>query len=107
MEDPLYQDGDDPTPAHGALTRLTVHDARTGRPIAQYAYPLEPLFVAPPTGSTDTNGVSDLVALGHDRFLLPGCSKATPNRTTPSASDKRDGGVRAGRLACVSRELAY
>ncbi|MEU1514829.1 esterase-like activity of phytase family protein [Streptomyces sp. NPDC005811] len=70
MEDPLYQDGDDPTPSHGALTRLTVHDARTGRPVAQYAYPLEPLFATPPTGSTDTNGVSDLVALGHDRFLL-------------------------------------
>ncbi|MEU0407707.1 esterase-like activity of phytase family protein [Streptomyces griseorubiginosus] len=70
MEDPLYQDGDDPNPDHGALTRLTVHDARTGRPIAQYAYPLEPLFATPPAGSTDTNGVSDLVALGHDRFLL-------------------------------------
>ncbi|WP_405723242.1 esterase-like activity of phytase family protein [Streptomyces sp. NBC_01537] len=70
MEDPLYQDGDDPTPAHGALTRLTVHDARTGLPTAQYAYPLEPLFATPPDGSTDTNGVSDLVALGHDRFLV-------------------------------------
>ncbi|WP_329312270.1 esterase-like activity of phytase family protein [Streptomyces sp. NBC_01262] len=70
MEDPLYQDGDDPTPAHGALTRLTLHDARTGLPTAQYAYPLEPLFATPPDGSTDTNGVSDLVALGNDRFLV-------------------------------------
>ncbi|MFF7985990.1 esterase-like activity of phytase family protein [Streptomyces sp. NPDC007901] len=70
MEDPLYQDGDDPTPEHGALTRITVHDARTGLPLAQYAYPLEPLFATPPTGSTDTNGVSDIVALGHDRFLI-------------------------------------
>jgi 3-phytase len=70
MEDPLYQDGDDPTPAHGALTRLTVHDARTGLPTAQYAYPLESLFATPPDGSTDTNGVSDLVALGNDRFLV-------------------------------------
>ncbi|KKD05939.1 esterase-like activity of phytase family protein [Streptomyces sp. WM6386] len=70
MEDPLYQDGDDPTPEHGALTRITVHDARTGQPLSQYAYPLEPLFAATPAGSTDTNGVSDLVALGHDRFLV-------------------------------------
>jgi len=70
MEDPLYQDGDDPTPDHGALTRITVHDARTGLPGAQYAYPLEPLFATPPAGSTDTNGVSDLVALGDDRFLV-------------------------------------
>lgn len=70
MEDPLYQDGDDPTPDHGALTRLTVHDSRSGQPLAQYAYPLEPLFATPPAVSTDTNGVSDLVALGHDRFLV-------------------------------------
>ncbi|MCX4909206.1 esterase-like activity of phytase family protein [Streptomyces sp. NBC_00878] len=70
MEDPLYQDGDVPTPEHGALTRITVHDSRTGRPLAQYAYPLQPLFATPPAGSTDTNGVSDLVALGNDRFLV-------------------------------------
>ncbi|WP_328782971.1 esterase-like activity of phytase family protein [Streptomyces canus] len=70
MEDPLYQDGDDPTPEHGALTRITVHDARTGQPLAQYAYPLAPLFATPPAGSTDTNGVSDIVALDRDRFLV-------------------------------------
>ncbi|MFF0089221.1 esterase-like activity of phytase family protein [Streptomyces canus] len=70
MEDPLYQDGDDPTPEHGALTRITVHDARTGQPLAQYAYPLEPLFATPPAGSADTNGVSDIVALDRDRFLV-------------------------------------
>ncbi|MDQ0596031.1 hypothetical protein QF037_000376 [Streptomyces canus] len=70
MEDPLYQDGADPTPEHGALARITVHDAGTGQPLAQYAYPVEPLFAVPPAGSTDTNGVSDLVALGHDRFLV-------------------------------------
>ncbi|WP_329443120.1 esterase-like activity of phytase family protein [Streptomyces canus] len=70
MEDPLYQDGDDPTPEHGALTRITVHDARTGQPLSQYAYPLEPLFATPPAGSTDTNGVSDIVALDRDRFLV-------------------------------------
>lgn len=40
LEDPLYQDGDDPTPEHGALTRITVHDTRTGQPRSQYAYPL-------------------------------------------------------------------
>ncbi|ELP69809.1 esterase-like activity of phytase family protein [Streptomyces turgidiscabies] len=70
MEDPLYQDGDDPTPEDGALTRVTVHDARTGQPLAQYAYPLEPLFATPPAGGTDTNGVSDIVSLGRDRFLV-------------------------------------
>jgi 3-phytase len=70
MEDPLYQDGADPTPEHGALTRITVHDANTGLPLAQYAYPLEPLFATPPAGGTDTNGVSDIVSLGHDRFLV-------------------------------------
>lgn len=31
---------------------------------------MEPLFAATPAGSTDTNGVSDITALGHDRFLV-------------------------------------
>ncbi len=67
MEDPLYQDGADPTPAAGADVRVTEHDACTGLPVAPYAYPLQPLFEASPAGST--NGMTDLVALGGGRFL--------------------------------------
>jgi len=71
MEDPLFQDGADPTPAAGALTRVTRYDPRTGLPAAQYAYPLSPFFTELPAGdTTDTNGVSDLLALGDGRFLV-------------------------------------
>lgn len=69
MEDPLRQDGPNPTTQVGALTRITEYDA--GRPVAQYAYPLEPLFTEPrEPGSASTNGLSDLVALGGGRFLM-------------------------------------
>lgn len=71
MEDPLRQDGPNPTATAGALTRITEYDAATGRPVAQYAYPLEKLFAQPAEpASTDTNGLSDLVALGGGRFLV-------------------------------------
>ncbi|MFI5954482.1 esterase-like activity of phytase family protein [Cryptosporangium sp. NPDC051539] len=68
MEDPLRQDGPNPTTAHGALTRITRY--QDDEPVAQYAYPLEPLFLEPrEAGRADTNGLSDLVALGNGRFL--------------------------------------
>jgi hypothetical protein len=70
MEDPLYQDGTDPTATSGALSRVTRYDAQTGRPVAQYAYPIEPLFATPPAGSTDTNGVSEALALGGGKLLV-------------------------------------
>ena len=68
MEDPLYQDGEDPALDRGALVRITRHDATTALPVAQYAYRLQPLFEAGPAGST--NGLSDLVSLGGSRFLM-------------------------------------
>lgn len=71
MEDPLYQDGIDPTPTTGALTRVTRYDGRTLKPVAQYAYPVEKLFQTPPsTDSTATNGVSEALALGGGRLLI-------------------------------------
>jgi hypothetical protein len=67
MEDPLYQDGTDPTAQHGALVRFTAYDTARGLPVAQYAYPLSPLFE--PGAADATNGVSDIAALGGGRFL--------------------------------------
>jgi len=70
-EEPLLQDGPNPTTEAGGLTRVTEYDAGSGRPVAQYAYPLEPLFAEPgEPDATDTNGLSDLVALGGGRFLM-------------------------------------
>ncbi|TQS47146.1 esterase-like activity of phytase family protein [Cryptosporangium phraense] len=68
MEDPLLQDGPNPTARAGALTRVTRYTGDA--PDAQYAYPLEPLFLAPREADRSaTNGLSDLVALGGGRFL--------------------------------------
>lgn len=64
MEDPGYNDGDPPDRAHGALTRITKFDVETRRPVAQYAYPLEP------AASGEFNGLSDLVALSDTAFLV-------------------------------------
>lgn len=71
MEDPLQQDGADPTPAAGSLTRVTEFGARTRLPVAQYAYPLSKFFTQlAPGDTTDTNGVSDVLALGGGKLLV-------------------------------------
>lgn len=73
LETSLEQDPPPPTVEHGSYSRITVHD-RAGTPIAQYAYPVEPVFAAPnpPTGY-HANGVSSLVAYDEhnpNRFLV-------------------------------------
>lgn len=57
LEAPLLQDGPAPTAAAGAPIRLTVQ-ARSGPVLAQYAYPVEPVF-APGDGD---NGVASILA---------------------------------------------
>lgn len=64
MRDPLLQDGPLPTPARGALTRITRFDPDTRTATAQYAYPLDPS-----TGAESENGLSDLLALDDSSFL--------------------------------------
>ena len=66
MEDPGFNDGDLPTAESGALTRVTRFDVATGAATAQYAYPLDPITA--PDG--EANGLSDLVALDDDTFLV-------------------------------------
>lgn len=73
LEAPLIQDGPVPTLDHGALSRVTVQ-TRTGRVLAQYAYPMEPVFAAPVPDSPwqpDT-GVPAILAFPEDpgRFLV-------------------------------------
>ncbi|MEV0244972.1 esterase-like activity of phytase family protein [Nocardia sp. NPDC050712] len=57
LESPLLPDGPMPTATTGALTRITVQ-ARTGQLLAQYAYPVEPVFTAGP----GSNGVTSILA---------------------------------------------
>ena len=71
LEDPLLQDGPNPTATAGALTRITVQ-SRFGPVLAQYAYPIDPLFAASPNAN-DTNGVSSMVAydpIDPTRYLM-------------------------------------
>ncbi|CPR01895.1 phytase [Mycobacterium bohemicum DSM 44277] len=65
MEDPGYNDGPDTDGGNRVLTRVTKFDVATGKPVAQYAYPME--APAPPAR---LNGVSDLVALSDTTFLV-------------------------------------
>jgi hypothetical protein len=75
MEDPGYNDGNLPTPDAGALTRITRFDVETGKPSAQYAYPLDPI----PAPNGEANGLSDLVALDDEDFMVIERSHATHN----------------------------
>ncbi|MCE7005113.1 esterase-like activity of phytase family protein [Kibdelosporangium philippinense] len=74
VEAPLKQDGASPTVTSGALSRITVQ-TRTGHVVAQYAYPLEPVFASPvpATAPPGNNGISALVAadpLDPTRYLV-------------------------------------
>lgn len=62
MESPLYQDGALPTPAAGAIARIT-HLRRDGSVLGQYAYPLDPIPHAPAAGKFADNGVSEILAV--------------------------------------------
>jgi hypothetical protein len=66
MEGPLFGDGESPSPIEGALTRLTRFDPDTGAATAQYGYPLD----AVSSGAGGDNGLSDLVALEDNSFLV-------------------------------------
>ncbi|MEV1173226.1 esterase-like activity of phytase family protein [Nonomuraea sp. NPDC049784] len=68
-EGPRYEDGPVPTVERGSPARLTVW-RRQSFQRGQYAYPLDPLPVAPipPDGATDT-GVSEILAIDDYRYL--------------------------------------
>jgi hypothetical protein len=81
MEEPLYEDGPvaDVTPTN-SLTRIFAFDASTKRPIAQYAYALEPVAkpANPPT-AFKINGISEILSLGDKHLLVIERSFSTGN----------------------------
>ncbi|EJZ12051.1 esterase-like activity of phytase family protein [Mycolicibacterium vaccae] len=66
MEGPGHHDGPLPTEQNGALARVIRFDPESGTPSAQYAYPLDPVSAGP----GGDNGLSDLVALDDENFLV-------------------------------------
>ncbi|MGP1614678.1 MAG: esterase-like activity of phytase family protein [Pollutimonas bauzanensis] len=69
MEGPLWQDGDMPTPTAGAMARITQY-GRDGRVIRQVAYPVDAIPVAPARGKFADNGVTEILAVDEQRFLI-------------------------------------
>ena len=67
MEAPLYQDGPLPTVQAGAMARVTKYE-RDGAMVVQYAYPLDPIPVAP-GGRYADNGLSEILAVDDHRLL--------------------------------------
>ncbi|MFC9965374.1 esterase-like activity of phytase family protein [Nocardia ignorata] len=73
LEGPLLGDGPEATPTSGATTRITVQ-ARFGPLLAQYPYPLEPVFAdSRPEPGRASNGVTAILAVDPvdpTRFLV-------------------------------------
>lgn len=66
MEGPGYDDGPPPDEQHGARTRVVRFDVDTGTVDGRYNYPLDPVSAGP----GGDNGLSDLVALDDENFLV-------------------------------------
>jgi 3-phytase len=73
VEGPLIQDGPESTTEHGSLARVTLH-SRRGAVLAQFAYPLEPLFAVsdPDSPWSPDTGVPAILAYpgDPDRYLV-------------------------------------
>ncbi|WP_343640902.1 esterase-like activity of phytase family protein [Roseateles sp.] len=70
MEAPLIEDGEPPTLRAGALTRFT-HLDRQGHVLGQYAYPVDPIPLAPTGGQHRAdNGVSELLVTPAGTLLV-------------------------------------
>ncbi len=73
VEGPLLQDGPEATVTSGAISRITVQ-ARFGPLLAQYAYPMEPVFAeSRPEPGRGGNGVASILAadpLDPTKFLV-------------------------------------
>lgn len=69
MEAPLVQDGAVAGMRKGAPARITRLD-RSGKVLAQYAYPLDPVQANPSPGRSADNGIAEILAVTADRMLV-------------------------------------
>jgi hypothetical protein len=72
VEEPLYEDG--PKAGTGdstAVIRILKFNRKLKQCVAQYAYRIDPVpYPAVPAGAFKINGVSDILYLGHDKFIV-------------------------------------
>lgn len=70
-EGPLIQDGAEPTIKSGADVRLLEFDLMTGKPIHEYVYEIARVHKESlPLGNSSVNGVTDLLAVDEDNFII-------------------------------------
>ena len=85
MEEPIYDDG--PKAAvdyYGAPIRITRYNTQTKKAVAQYGYRLDAIATAPkPADAFAVNGVSEILWIGKNRFLVleRSYSTGTPQNT--------------------------
>lgn len=72
IESPIYEDGlPAGTKDSTAWIRINKFDVPTRKLLAQYAYGLDALrYAAQPTGAFQINGMTDMLDLGNDQFLV-------------------------------------
>jgi hypothetical protein len=72
VEEPLYEDG--PKAGTGdstAVIRILKFNRKLKQCVAQYAYMIDPIpYPANPPGAFKINGVSDILFLGNDKFIV-------------------------------------
>lgn len=69
MEGPLVQDGELPSPAAGAMARITQYE-RDGTMRKQVAYPIDAIPAAPGPLKYADNGVTEILAVDDERLLV-------------------------------------
>ncbi len=70
-EGPLVQDGEEADVDRGADVRLLQLDIKTGQPIHEYAYSVEPVHQESlPFGNFSVNGVVDILAISESRYIV-------------------------------------
>jgi len=72
VEEPLYQDGSAAGPGDSSgIVRIIKFDIKTKKPVAQYAYMIDPVaYLAITPSSFKINGISDILSLGNNKLLI-------------------------------------
>ncbi|ASN05395.1 esterase-like activity of phytase family protein [Virgibacillus necropolis] len=69
MEGPLIQDDQVPTLETGSLSRITQYN-RNGNVLNEFAYTIDPIPAEPGEGMAADNGVSEILSINDNRFLV-------------------------------------